>query len=551
VRDEEGPQPTLLQPLAVPEQRAGAAGDLAARLGAGALLLYVKDPQLGVMLPASGMPKTVSGGPRWRAFLLRCALEERPEGTVDLAGDAPARAIVRNGAALIVVGGRCDEALLAQVEREFPLLAAVLVAQQALQIERAEAAGAREAAAQAHDLARALDKARAASAELNLQLRQEHERKDEFLAMLSHELRNPLAPLVHSIELLRTSGKGEAASGRQLEVMARQLQQLTRLVDDLLDVSRVSRGLIELRRERLALDEVLDDAIEVVRPLLEGRGHALSRTPARQVWLNGDRVRLTQVFANLLSNAAKYSEPGGRITLSVVEDQRRVSVVVQDAGIGIPQDMLTRVFDMFTQVAPAHARSVGGLGIGLTLVRRIVELHGGRVSAYSRGPGQGSTFTVSLPQLSGVAAGPPPAAPPATAGAPPASAHQDGKRPLVLVVDDNRDAAETVAALMERLGAKVRIAHEGAEALRVVADFGPDLILLDIGLPGMDGYEIVRRLRALPGLRARVVALTGYGAPQDRERALAAGFDDHVVKPLSLPAIQALLREGAAMQADS
>jgi signal transduction histidine kinase/ActR/RegA family two-component response regulator len=540
---------SLLAALAPVEARADAARELARVLGLEDLLLYVKDPVLDVMLPAPGMPKTVAGGVRWREFLRRCMRELRVEGTVDVpAGrELAAAAIARDGAAVILLGN-VQPALLQEVADEFPLLAALLVAQQALHIERAEGVRAREAAAQAHALAQALDRARAASAELNLQLRHEHERKDEFLAMLAHELRNPLSPLANSIELLRRAGSGgDGRTRRQLEVMARQLQQLTRVVDDLLDVSRVSRGLIELRRERLLLAEVLEDAVEAVRPLVDSRAHELQRGEVPQeLVVHADRVRLTQVFVNLLSNAARYTEPGGRITLAVVVDQRRVSVVVQDNGIGIPQDMLTRVFDMFMQVSSAHSRSHGGLGIGLTLARRLVELHGGRISAYSRGEGLGSTFTVSLPQAveqGGIATR---SAPPVNAEAVPVRG-----RARVLVVDDNADGAETLAALLVHMGAEARVASDGETAVALAPAFDPHLVLLDIGLPGMDGYETARRLRELPKHRARLVALTGYGAPQDRERALAAGFDEHLVKPLSAEVTQRLLQDLAAMHAPS
>jgi signal transduction histidine kinase/ActR/RegA family two-component response regulator len=546
-----GPARHLLRPLARSDRRVEAARELARLLGADDVLLYVRDAVLGVMLPAPGMPKTVPGGPAWRAFLRRCLREPRVAGTVDLpAGcEVQALAIAQDGAALILLGARApDAASLDEVEGEFPLLAALLVAEQQLQIERAEAAEARDAASRAHDLAQALDRARAASAELNLQLRHEHERKDEFLAMLAHELRNPLSPLVNSIELLRrTAGTADDRTVLQLEVMARQLQQLTRLVDDLLDVSRVSRGLIELRRERLPLEEVLDDAVEAVRPLLEARSHALVRTGLPpHVGINGDRVRLTQVFANLLGNAAKYTDPGGRIVLSAVVDQHRVSVVVQDNGIGIPQDMLGRVFDMFMQIPGARSRSLGGLGIGLTLARRLVELHGGRLSAYSRGEGQGSTFTLSLPHVALPA-------PPAVRSPPPAPRREEppGAQARVLVVDDNRDGADTLAALLDMMGAQVRVAHDGQQALDAAAAFLPDLVLLDIGLPGMDGYETARRLRQQAGSQPRVVALTGYGAPQDRERALEAGFDEHLVKPVLPGVMQALLQQLAALREPS
>ena len=536
---------SLLQTLAPMQGRADAARQLAQTLGVQELLLYVKDPVLDVMLPAPGMPKTLAGGPRWRDFLRRCMRELRLQGTVDVpaGSEVPASAIARDGAALILLG-TVPPGLLEQIGEEFPLMAALLVAQEALHIERAEATRAREAAAKAHDLAVALDRARAASAELNLQLRHEHERKDEFLAMLSHELRNPLSPLVNSIELLRRSGLGgDERTRRQLEVMGRQLQQLTRVVDDLLDVSRVSRGLIELRREPLVLSEVLEDAVEAVRPLVDSRAHELVCGDVPQgLVVQADRMRLTQVFVSLLSNAARYTDPGGRITLAVVVDHRRVSVVVQDNGIGIPQDMLSRVFDMFTQVSTAASRSQGGLGIGLTLARRLVELHGGRISAYSRGEGLGSTFTVSLPQVVAPAA-PAPAKAPAVQDV----AAAPGARPRVLVVDDNRDGAESLVALLACMGAEARVAHDGAAALELAPLFDPHLVVLDIGLPGMDGYETARRLRQLPQLRAKLVALTGYGAPQDRERAMAAGFDEHRVKPLSPEAAHGLLQQLTAM----
>ena len=530
----------LLHQLASPPTREQAAQAMAGELGAQAVLLYVCDPALEVMLPAPGMPKTLPGGPLWRDFLRRCVREARPAGRVDLPlGQVTgAQAVVIDCAAIIVLGEPQPPEVLDGIEREFPLLAALLVAQQALNIERAEAAEAREAASQARTLAQALDTARAASAELNLELRREHERKDEFLAMLAHELRNPLSPLVNSIEILRRGPGGrEQQMARQLDVMGRQLKQLTRLVDDLLDVSRVSRGLIELRRERVPLEEILADAVEAVRPLLEARAHVFQRlAQAGDIYLNGDRVRLTQVFVNLLVNAAKYTEPGGRIALSIVPDQGRVSVVIQDNGRGIPQDMLTRIFDTFTQVPGSLANAQGGLGIGLTLVRRLVELHGGRVAAYSRGEGQGSTFTVSLPQV---------AAPAVQAPAVPARPNEPADAPCaarVLVVDDNRDAAETLVAVLQLMGAECRLAHDAAEALRLAQQFGPHLVVMDIGLPGMDGYEAARRLRELPGMTARLVALTGYGSAEDRERALAAGFDQHFVKPVSVDAIRTLLR---------
>jgi CheY-like chemotaxis protein/two-component sensor histidine kinase len=327
---------------------------------------------------------------------------------------------------------------------------------------------------------------------------------------------------------------------RQLDVMTRQLHQLTRLVDDLLDVSRVSRGMVELRREPVDLQEILEDALEVARPLIEARTHVL-QMPQQwpQVVLNGDRLRLGQVFANLLTNAAKYTEPGGRITVSVVDDESRVSVVIRDTGMGIPQDMLQRVFDLFAQAPIASVRANGGLGIGLTLVRRLVELHGGQVSAYSRGPGEGSTFTVSLPRARRRTRVAVERASVATASR--AEPARTGEGLRVLVVDDNVDAAQSLAALLECHDALARTAHDGQQAIEAARTLDPHLVFLDIALPVLDGYETLRRLRQLDGFRAHVVALTGFASEADRQRSLDAGFDAHLVKPLAPEAVESLL----------
>jgi len=317
-----------------------------------------------------------------------------------------------------------------------------------------------------------------------------------------------------------------------VDIMGRQVDQLTRLVDDLLDVSRVSRGLIELRRERILLAEVLDTAVEAVRPAIEARGHRLQRFgECDALYVNADRVRLTQVFANLLQNAAKYTADGGTLSLGAIADSGRVSVVVRDTGVGIPPPMLSRIFDLFEQVPVALDRVQGGLGIGLTLVRTLVELHGGHVTAHSVGLGRGSTFTVSLPLVPAPPAKPEPQAHPIQI--------QDAR---VLVVDDNADAADSLADMLRFLGVQARVARDGPSAVTLAQAFAPDLVFLDIGLPGMDGYQVARRLRELPGLRMRVVALTGYGSAQDRERSARAGFDSHLVKPVSIDAIEQILR---------
>lgn len=521
----------LLNQLCDVASRMSAAQALADRIGVQNLVFFIQDPELTVMLPAPGMPKTLMGGPLWRAFIARCKQPGRISGEVDWpAGTTTqATAISINGVAAVLIGGIIGEQEVAVLEEHMPMLAALLRSEQAMLIGAASAADARGAAARAHALAKALDAARASAAELNQQLRLGQERKDEFLAMLAHELRNPLAPLVNSIEILRRAElDAGSASARQLDVMSRQVRQLTRLVDDLLDISRVSRGAIELRRETMTLNGVLRDAIEASQPAINARAHALQFSGGREDFhVNGDRARLIQIFVNLLHNAAKYTDPGGTLSLSVVPDTGRVSIVVRDNGIGIPPYLLVRIFDVFAQVPAALDRTQGGLGIGLALVRTLVDLHGGHVSAHSVGPGHGSTFTVTLPLVS----------PSGAVSEPPADTQASvaGEKG-VLIVDDNRDAAESLADLLRLMGARVTVAHSGREALEVLTDLNPDLVLLDIGLPGMDGYEVARRMRAMPAVQARLVALTGYGSEQDKQRVHAAGFDDHLVKPVE-PAV--------------
>lgn len=526
---------SLVVALADADGRCKAAAAVATALGCDSLALFVRDASLGgVLLPAPGMPKTFAGGPQWRALLAACTQPGRHRAVVDLpVGSAQAAtALSHVGVVAILLGGEPDEAGLEVLGGELPLLEALLRTEQALKIGAADAAEARAAASRANTLARALDVSRAASAKLNQQLRREHERKDEFLAMLAHELRNPLAPLVNSIEILRRVELSTPLGKRQIDVMQRQLGQLTHLVNDLLDVSRVSRGLIELRREVLPLSQVLDVAVEAVRPALEARAHRLQILGGEApLHVNGDRVRLTQVFANLLQNAVKYTDPGGALTISLTPDGSRVSVMVCDSGVGIPPDMLSRVFDLFTQVPVGLDRAQGGLGIGLTLVRTLVELHGGHVSAHSVGLGQGSTFTVSLPLVAAPRLALPQAPTQATAAC----------RLTVLVVDDNSDNADSLAEVLRMLGAHALVARDGVEALDVAQRHTPDLVLLDIGLPGMDGYETARRLRSQATAPIRLVALTGYGSPEDHQRSRAAGFDAHHVKPISLETIEKLL----------
>ncbi|MGZ5276346.1 MAG: response regulator [Caldimonas sp.] len=358
-------------------------------------------------------------------------------------------------------------------------------------------------------------------------LQASNRRKDEFLAMLSHELRNPLAPIRTALEVIRRLAPAEPRLGWAMEVTGRQVAQLTRLVEDLLDVARINQGKIALQMVALDLRAVMAHAIETARPFIEGRRHQLRTTiPDVPVMMRGDFARLAQVVANLLNNAAKYTEEGGLIELSLtLQSQGQALISVRDNGIGIDGDLLPNVFELFEQGKRSLDRSQGGLGVGLTLVRRLVDLHQGSVTASSAGPGRGSEFRVTLPCLSEVGDPAQPADPGPEVVAPKTAGR-------ILVVDDNHDAADATAVLLELGGHQVKTVHNGADALLSAPIFAPDVVLLDIGLPAMDGYLVAARLRAIPETRSScLIALTGYGQPADRERARDAGFDHHLTKP--------------------
>jgi PAS domain S-box-containing protein len=366
------------------------------------------------------------------------------------------------------------------------------------------------------------------------QLNEQARRKDEFLATLAHELRNPLAPIRTGLQVLKRAPDGPAAA-RTLAVMERQLAQMVRLIDDLLDISRITTGKIVLRREKVSLQDVAASAVEASRPAIDAAGHTLILDwPAEPVWLDADPTRLAQVLSNLLTNAAKYTPANGKIRLSARRKEGDVSISVSDTGMGIPPDMLVNVFDMFTQVNRTLDRAQGGVGIGLSLVRQLVALHGGTVTASSAGIDQGSAFTVTLP----VAAAPEPS----VVDQPPVAAAvtEDSRR--ILVVDDNVDAAETMAMMLELGGYGVRTAFSGPEAIEVALSYQPDVIFLDIGLPGMNGYEVAQKLRANPLTEAaRLIALTGWGTNDDQRRSERAGFDAHVTKPVEPDQIDRVL----------
>jgi PAS domain S-box-containing protein len=365
-------------------------------------------------------------------------------------------------------------------------------------------------------------------------------RKDEFLATLAHELRNPLAPIRNGLQIMRLSNGERESVEKARTMMERQLGQMVHLVDDLLDLSRISRGKIELRKERVELARVVQQAVETSRPLIEASGHDLTITvPPGPVYVDADVTRLAQVFSNLLNNAAKYTERGGRVELAVRRRGGEVVVSVTDNGVGIPAHMLPRVFEMFTQVDRHLERSQGGLGIGLSIVKKLVEMHGGSVGVESDGPGTGSEFTVWLPVVLSVAE-------PTGGDEEPAL---PSSRRKVLVVDDNVDAAMSLAMMLNLMGNEAKTAHDGLEALDVAAAFRPDLMLLDIGMPRLNGHETARRIRQQPwGKGVALVALTGWGQEEDRRKSGEAGFDSHMVKPIEPAALEKLL---ASLRADT
>jgi PAS domain S-box-containing protein len=360
--------------------------------------------------------------------------------------------------------------------------------------------------------------------------------KDEFLAMLGHELRNPLAPIVTALQLIKL--RGEPRSQKEYQVIERQVQHMMRLVDDLLDISRISSGKIELRKQAIDVRDPIVRAVEIASPLIEQKNHHFEvKVPPTALRVEGDESRLVQVFTNLLMNAAKYTDAGGTIVLRVRHVRSEIIVDISDNGIGIDRDLLPRVFELFVQGYQRSDRAAGGLGLGLTLVKSLVELHGGRVDARSQGPKQGSTFTVRLPALT-VADAEVPAETIATAF------QATDTKWRILIVDDNEDARMLLADILGALGHSTRTAQDGEQALAMAREYLPQVAILDIGLPGMDGYELARRLRDIPQLAAtKLIALSGYGSAADQERSRAAGFDRHIIKPVEVRRLVATIAE--------
>jgi signal transduction histidine kinase/CheY-like chemotaxis protein len=380
-------------------------------------------------------------------------------------------------------------------------------------------------------------------------LTDQHLRKDEFLAMLSHELRNPLAPILNAALLLRLQSNRNRLQGienpilqQSAVIIERQVGQLAHIVDELLEVSRISTGRIHLQQKPIALGDVVENAVATVRSLMDQRKHELTVSlPTQAIWVHADAARLEQVVVNLLTNSAKYTDQGGRVWITVQQDGEEAVLRVRDTGIGMAPEILPRIFDLFTQAQRSLDRSQGGLGIGLALVQRLVEMHGGNVTV-SSALGQGSEFVVRLPVVS------PPQ--PQASSPPTETAQSTGPSLRVLVVDDNLDSVATLALLLKECGHDVRTAYDGPAALEAALDYRPNVVLLDIGLPGLDGFEVAKRLRQQPALQNTVlVAMTGYGAQSDLQRSFEAGFDHHLVKPGDIGKVLQILTTVSALTA--
>lgn len=536
--------------LADRSQRLAAAGELSTHLGAVALLILVEDSAVEAFVPAPGFPQTLPGGAVWGEFLQRARQTGVHHGQLGYPSPEPlmpAVALTGHGIMLLCIGWDCSASDLHTVQGVVPLLGATLRAESEALTAKGELQVAQEHARHAETLARALDGARAEVQRTVVELeRQTHElqeararaeeatqAKDDFLAMLGHELRNPLSPILTALQLMRLKNQ----SSREQDVIERQVESLMRLVDDLLDVSRITRGKIELRKERIEFAEVAARAIEMASPVLERKRQVLAvHIPPRGLLVDGDPSRLAQVFSNLLTNAAKYSDADTEIGFAAEWDDGHVRIRVKDQGIGLAPEMQERVFDLFVQNRQSIDRSQGGLGLGLAIVRSLVLLHGGTVRATSEGEGSGSEFIVELPRAADDVTQAPLSESTAAVRRLGRKAHHPER---ILVVDDNDDAAMLISEALVSLGYVVRTAPDGPAALRIAEEFSPHVALLDIGLPVMDGYELAERLRGTnTGSGLRLIAVTGYGQSEDKLRSQASGFEAHLVKPLALDQLQ-------------
>lgn len=548
-----------------PDARLAAAEKLAHHAGVSGALLFGRDAELGIFLPAPGMPQTLRAGRRWQDFLCRCAEAGSAEASLPLAGtgeDAPVWGLCDAGGSAIVVflGTEPAAPARAAIAALLPLLGAKLAGELAELAAAGLAAAARESNRRASELNAALDVSRrelqsayqrieeelVSRRAAETRLREADRRKDEFLAMLAHELRNPLAPIGMAARILRLGQATPERLSQTCEIIDRQVAHMASLLNDLLDVSRVTRGRVVLTQELLDMRAIVRDAVEQARPLIDARRHRLSLAlPTQAAPVIGDSTRLIQIITNLLNNASKYTSHGGSIALELTQDASMVQLVVRDDGMGIEAALLPHVFDLFVQGERSSDRAQGGLGVGLALVKSLVERHGGSIGAASAGHGAGSEFTVRLPRAHRAASLP---------VLPQQDDASEGRALDILIVDDNADAADTLSMYLGTVGHQPRVAYEGQGALVLAAQAAPDVLLLDIGLPDVDGYALAQRFRALPHTaNATLIALTGYGQHADRERSLAAGFDHHLTKPVDVAALLRLLakvseRGAAGMQ---
>ncbi|HUR39776.1 MAG TPA: ATP-binding protein [Verrucomicrobiae bacterium] len=527
------------------EDRESAKGRLAAAAGAEDLLVFLGEPGTDAMLPAPGWRKTLPGGEAWRGLLARARLPGVHRGMVPWERGKPdveAVGCVGDGVGIVLIGGSVCEADAQLLCAMAPLLKGAFRAQQALAASAGELQAARSEVRHVSTLMMALDETRAqldrSLSELDRQARsleqarhraeQATRSKDEFMAMLGHELRNPLAPIKTALDLLKFRG----VWSQEHEVMQRQLAHMIRLVDDLLDVARIVGGKLSLQLAPVEIGDVVARALETASPLLTQRAQSVCvDVPPDGLLVHGEGPRLEQVFANLLTNASKYSDPRTHIDLVARREGDSVRIEVRDQGIGIDASLLEDVFELFNQQGRGLDRAQGGLGLGLAIVRNLVALHQGTVAAYSDGPGRGSRFVVTLPLMGSNPA-------PVTSPNAHVVSRSDGaggsRAARILLVDDNADGRDTLALALTALGHEVHTAADAFEALNIAPSCRPDVAVLDIGLPVMDGYELANRLRELDGRPIRMIAVTGYGQPSDKARTRAAGFSAHFVKPVDL-----------------
>ncbi|MBA2664268.1 MAG: response regulator [Bradymonadaceae bacterium] len=546
----------LVAGLAEPDSRERAATELARYFGAKKLFAFMADAQLdGALVPAPGFAATLPGGKCWREFLTRARAPGFHEGALVLSKSATtlehATAFTQGDLTLVFVGAAIEAERLEAVVTTAPLLCAILRAEYARFVTKGELDVVRQAAKQSAALARALEGTRLAYERTLTELEEQAshleraraaaesagQAKDDFLAMLGHELRNPLTPIVIALELLDL----KEIEAPEIDIIARQVAHIRRLIDDLLDVSRITQGKIELRKVRAELGEIIERAVELASPIIEKKRQPLSVSiPPSGLMIDADPARLAQVLSNLLINAAKYSPAGQPIAICAERDGATVCIRVSDKGIGLAPEQLTHIFERFVQNKQAANRSEGGLGLGLAIVNSLVHMHAGTVTAHSLGLGHGSEFVVTLPAASEQIA--PVRDAPASAKAVEATASL-----RILVVDDNVDAASLLSEFLRAAGHTTRTCHDGPTALRVAAHFQPDVAVLDIGLPVMDGYELAQRLRDLDlGSGTRLIAVTGYGQAADHQNSLDAGFEAHFVKPVELATLRAHIERAQA-----